>query len=90
MRRRLPLLLTAAVLVIVLPATSATADPRDDKSKVDDRVKELQQEFEGLDEELARVIAERDEAKEALPAAEEASQQADDALAEAIEKDEDL
>ncbi|GAA0035236.1 MULTISPECIES: peptidoglycan DD-metalloendopeptidase family protein [Brevibacterium] len=90
MKRRLPLLITAAVLAIVLPATSATADPRDDKSKVDDRVKELQQEFEGLDEELARVIAERDEAQKALPDAEEASRQADDALAEAIQKDEDL
>lgn len=90
MKRRLPLLVTAAVLAVVMPVTSATANPRDDKNKVDERVKELQQEFEGLDEDLARVIAERDEAQEALPAAEEASQKADDALAEAVQKDEDL
>ncbi|MDN5833923.1 MAG: peptidoglycan DD-metalloendopeptidase family protein [Brevibacterium sp.] len=80
-------MITAAVLAFILPVTSAGANPRDDKSKVDDRVKELQQEFEGLDEHLARVIAERDAAEEKLPDAEAASQRADDALAEAIEQD---
>jgi murein DD-endopeptidase MepM/ murein hydrolase activator NlpD len=90
MKHRLGLAVTAAVLALVLPAASAVADPRDDKSKVDDRVKELQQEFEGLDEDLARVIAERDEAKEKLPDAEAESKAADDALAEAIEKDDDM
>lgn len=90
MKRRLPLAITAALLALVLPVASATADPRDDKSRVDERVKELQQEFEGLDEELARVIAERDEAQEALPDAEAAAQEAEDALAEAIQKDEEM
>lgn len=87
MKRRLGLVLTAAVLAIIMPVTSAGANPRDDKSKVDERVKELQQEFEGLDEDLARVIAERDAAEEKLPDAEAASKKADDALAEAIETD---
>ncbi|GAA1851065.1 peptidoglycan DD-metalloendopeptidase family protein [Brevibacterium marinum] len=87
MKRRLGLVITAAVLALVLPVNFAAADPRDDKSQVDDRVKELQQEFEGLDEDLARVIAERDAAEEKLPDAEAASKRADDALAEAIEKD---
>ncbi|MDN5806064.1 MAG: peptidoglycan DD-metalloendopeptidase family protein [Brevibacterium sp.] len=87
MKHRLGLVITAAVLAFILPVTSAGANPRDDKSKVDDRVKELQQEFEGLDEHLARVIAERDAAEEKLPDAEAASQRADDALAEAIEQD---
>ncbi|WP_181273226.1 M23 family metallopeptidase [Brevibacterium oceani] len=90
MKHRLGLAVTAAVLALVLPTASAVADPRDDKSKVDDRVKELQQEFEGLDEDLARVIAERDEAQEKLPDAEAESKAADDALAEAIEKDQDM
>ena len=90
MKRRLGLVLTAAALAVLLPATSVVADPRDDKSAVDDRVKELQQEFEGLDEDLARVIAERDAAKEKLPDAEAESKAADDALAKAIEKDEDM
>ena len=90
MRRRLGLVLTAAVLAVVLPVTSAVANPRDDKSKVDERVKELQQEFEGLDEDLARVIAERDAAEEKLPDAEAESKNADDALAEAIENDDDM
>ena len=90
MKRRLGLVLTAAVLAFILPISSAVADPRDDKSKVDDRVKELQQEFEGLDEELARVIAERDEAEEKLPDAEAASKKADDALTTAIQKDDDM
>ncbi|MGO2376040.1 peptidoglycan DD-metalloendopeptidase family protein [Brevibacterium aurantiacum] len=87
MKRRLGLVLTAAVLAVIMPVTSAGANPRDDKSKVDERVKELQQEFEGLDEDLARVIAERDAAEEKLPDAEAASKKADDALAEAIETD---
>lgn len=87
MRHRLPLALTAAALAIIMPVTSVAANPRDDKSKVDDRVKELQQEFEGLDKDLARVIAERDDAQERLPDAEKASKQADDALSEAIQKD---
>ncbi|SMX92085.1 MULTISPECIES: M23 family metallopeptidase [unclassified Brevibacterium] len=87
MKRRLGLVITAAVLAVILPVTSAGANPRDDKSKVDDRVKELQQEFEGLDEDLARVIAERDAAQEKLPDAEAASKKADDALGAAIEKD---
>lgn len=87
MKRRLGLVLTAAALAVILPVTSAGANPRDDKSKVDDRVKELQQEFEGLDEDLARVIAERDAAQEKLPDAEAASKKADDALGAAIEKD---
>ncbi|HHX47658.1 MAG TPA: peptidase M23, partial [Brevibacterium sp.] len=56
MARRLGLVITAIALALVLPAASAVADPRDDKSQVDERVKELQQEFEGLDEDLARVI----------------------------------
>lgn len=90
MKRRLGLVLTAAVLAFILPISSAVADPRDDKSKVDDRVKELQQEFEGLDEDLARVIAERDEAEEKLPDAEAASKKADDALTTAIQKDDDM
>lgn len=87
MRHRLPLALTAAALAIIMPVTSVAANPRDDKSKVDDRVKELQQEFEGLDKDLARVIAERDDAQDRLPDAEKASKQADDALSEAIQKD---
>ncbi|WP_193071473.1 M23 family metallopeptidase [Brevibacterium sp. FME37] len=87
MKRRLGLVITAALLAVILPVTSAGANPRDDKSKVDDRVKELQQEFEGLDEDLARVIAERDAAQEKLPDAEAASKKADDALGAAIEKD---
>ena len=87
MKRRLGLVLTAAVLAVILPVTSAGANPRDEKSKVDDRVKELQQEFEGLDEDLARVIAERDAAQEKLPDAEAASKKADDALGVATEKD---
>lgn len=87
MKRRLGLAVTAAVLAVILPVSAAGADPRDDKSKVDDRVKELQQEFEGLDEDLARVIAERDAAEEKLPDAEAASKKADDALGEAIETD---
>ena len=90
MKRRLGLVLTAAVLAVILPINSAAADPRDDKSQVDDRVKELQQEFEGLDEDLARVIAERDAAQEKLPDAEAASQKADDALTQAIQKDDDM
>ena len=90
MRRRFGRALTAAALALVVPAASVVADPRDDKSKVDDRVKELQQEFEGLDEDLARVIAERDEAQEKLPDAEAASKAADNALSAAIEKDEDM
>lgn len=90
MRRRLGLVVTAAALAVLLPVTSAVADPRDDKNKVDDRVKELQLEFEGLDEDLARVIAERDEAQEKLPDAEEKSKAADDALTEAIQKDDDM
>lgn len=87
MKHRLPLALTAAALAIIMPVTSVAANPRDDKSKVDDRVKELQQEFEGLDKDLARVIAERDDAQDRLPDAEKASKQADDALSEAIQKD---
>src|SRR5699024_8411677 len=75
---------------LVLPAASAVADPRDDNSQVDVRVKELQQEFEGLDEDLARVIAERDAAEEKLPDAEAASKAADEALAAALEKDQDM
>ena len=63
---------------------------RDEKSEVDDRVKELQEEFEGLDEDLARVIAERDEAQEKLPEAEKESEAADAALEEAIEKDDEM
>ena len=90
MARRLGLVITAIALALVLPAASAVADPRDDKSQVDERVKELQQEFEGLDEDLARVIAERDAAEEKLPDAEAASKAADEALAEAIEKDQDM
>lgn len=90
MRRRLGLVVTAAALAVLLPVTSAVADPRDDKNKVDDRVKELQQEFEGLDEDLARVIAERDEAQEKLPDAEKKSKAAEDALSEAIQKDDDM
>lgn len=91
MKRRIGLILTAAALTIIMPATSAIAgNPREDKNKVDDRVKELQQEFEGLGEDLARVIAERDEAQEALPEAEDAAQKAEDALAEAIQKDQDM
>ncbi|MCD1285696.1 MULTISPECIES: M23 family metallopeptidase [unclassified Brevibacterium] len=90
MKRRLGLIITAAALALVLPVTSAVPDPRDDKGKVDERVKELQQEFEGLDEELARVIAERDEAQDKLPDAEAESKAADDALAEAIQKDDDM
>ncbi|SMY05419.1 hypothetical protein BAURA86_04073 [Brevibacterium aurantiacum] len=50
MRRRLGLVLTAAALAVVMPVTSVVADPRDDKSEVDERVKELQQEFQGHDE----------------------------------------
>ncbi|WP_309132034.1 peptidoglycan DD-metalloendopeptidase family protein [Brevibacterium sp.] len=90
MKRRLPLAITAAILALLLPVTSAVADPRDDKSRVDERVKELKQEFEGLDDELARVIAERDEAQEALPDAEAEAKKAEDALADAIAKDEEL
>ena len=89
-RRRFGLVVTAAALAVIMPVTSVVADPRDDKSEVDERVKELQQEFEGLDEDLARVIAERDAAQEKLPDAEAASKAADDALAKAIEKDEDM
>ena len=89
-RRRFGLVVTAAALTVIMPVTSVVADPRDDKSEVDERVKELQQEFEGLDEDLARVIAERDAAKEKLPDAEAESKAADDALAKAIEKDEDM
>src|SRR5699024_1410628 len=87
MARRLGLVITAIALALVLPAASAVADPSDDKSQGDERVKELQQEFAGLDEDLARVIAERDAAEAKLPDAAAPRTPAAEALAAAIGKD---
>lgn len=86
-------LLALVVLVLFLAGTytqPAAANPREDKAKVDERVKSLKEEFEDLTDEQARTIAERDEAEAAMPAAEEALSDAQDDLAEAQAKDEEL
>jgi murein DD-endopeptidase MepM/ murein hydrolase activator NlpD len=90
MKRTLILTAMAALLAVLMPVTSLSANPREEKDRVDERVEELTREFEGLDEELARVIAEKESAEEAMPEAEDALTQAQDELDEARRKDEEL
>ena len=40
-----------------MPVAGLAANPQEKKDAVDERVEELTREFQGLDEELARVIA---------------------------------
>ena len=89
-RRRTVLAATAAALTVLLPVAGLAANPQEKKDAVDERVDELTREFQGLDEELARVIAEKEAAEEAMPEAEDALTRAEDELAEAERHDEEL
>ncbi|WP_332839798.1 peptidoglycan DD-metalloendopeptidase family protein [Brevibacterium yomogidense] len=89
-RRVLALLAIVLALVLCAPMTPALANPTEEKSAVDERVEELQQEHEGLTEELARVVAEMEAAEEKMPDAEDAVSEASDELEEAQRKDEEL
>lgn len=90
MKRTPAVLLTSLALTVVLPVTAVAADPAEEKSEVDKRVEELTTEFHDLDEDLARVIAEKEEAERKLPGAEKDLGDAQDAVTEATEKDQEL
>lgn len=89
-RRILATLAIVFALVLIAPMTPGLANPTEEKSAVDERVKELQQEHEGLSEELARVVAEMEAAESQMPDAEDAVTQATEELDEAKRKDEEL
>jgi len=91
LRRRI--VAVAAVLlafVMLAPASPGAANPADEKDSVDERVDELQREHEGLSEELARVVAEMEDAEAQMPDAEDAVDEATDELEEAQRKDDEL
>ncbi|GAB3064493.1 M23 family metallopeptidase [Sediminivirga luteola] len=88
--RALLTVLLAAVMIATMPPSLAHADPRQQKARVDERVEELTREHADLDRELARTIAERDAAQEALPDAEQALADAQDELADAEARDAEL
>lgn len=88
--RILAVLAVLFTLVLLAPASPGVANPSDDKASVDERVKELQEEHEGLSEELARVVAELEEAELQMPDAEDAVTAASDELAAAQKKDDEL
>lgn len=91
--RILPALLLAAIamfLTLLMPVTSAVANPKEQKNRIDKRVEELQKEFRDLDNDLARTIAEKEAAEEEMPGAEEALSQAQEELEDAQREDEEL
>ena len=89
-RRILALLAVVLAFVMLAPASPGAANPTDEKETVDERVDELQREHEGLSEELARVVAEMEDAESQMPDAEDAVDAATDELDEAKRKDEEL
>ena len=88
--RVLAVLASLFVLVLLAPTSPGLANPQEEKSSVDERIEELQLEHEGLSEELARVVAELEDAEDRMPDAEDAVTAASEELAEAERKDEEL
>ena len=88
--RALAAVASLAVVILLAPASPGIANPQDDKASIDERVEELQREHEGLSEDLARVVAELEEAEDRMPDAEDAVTAAADELSEAQRKDDEL
>lgn len=88
--RALAAVASLAAVILLAPASPGVANPQDDKASIDERVEELQREHEGLSEDLARVVAELEEAEDRMPDAEDAVTAAADELAEAQRKDDEL
>ena len=88
--RALAAVASVAAVILLAPASPGIANPQDDKASIDERVEELQREHEGLSEELARVVAELEEAEDRMPDAEDAVTAAADELSEAQRKDDEL
>ena len=88
--RALAAVASVAAVILLAPASPGNANPQDDKASIDERVEELQREHEGLSEDLARVVAELEEAEDRMPDAEDAVTAAADELSEAQRKDDEL
>ena len=88
--RALAAVASLAAVILLAPASPGVANPQDDKASIDERVEELQREHEGLSEDLARVVAELEEAEDRMPDAEDAVTAAADELSEAQRKDDEL
>ena len=88
--RALAAVASVAAVILLAPASPGIANPQDDKASIDERVEELQREHEGLSEDLARVVAELEEAEDRMPDAEDAVTAAADELSEAQRKDDEL
>ena len=88
--RALAAVASVAAVILLAPASPGMANPQDDKASIDERVEELQREHEGLSEDLARVVAELEEAEDRMPDAEDAVTAAADELSEAQRKDDEL
>ena len=88
--RALAAVASVAAVILLAPASPGIANPQDDKDSIDERVEELQREHEGLSEDLARVVAELEEAEDRMPDAEDAVTAAADELSEAQRKDDEL
>ena len=88
--RALAAVASVAAVILLAPASPGIANPQDDKASIDERVEELQREHEGLSEDLARVVAELEEAEDRMPDAEDAVTAASDELSEAQRKDDEL
>lgn len=88
--RALAAVASVASVILLAPASPGIANPQDDKASIDERVEELQREHEGLSEDLARVVAELEEAEDRMPDAEDAVTAAADELSEAQRKDDEL
>lgn len=88
--RALAAVASVAAVILLAPASPGIANPQDDKASIDERVEELQREHEGLSEDLARVVAELEEAEDRMPDAEDAVTVAADELSEAQRKDDEL
>ncbi|WP_029087989.1 peptidoglycan DD-metalloendopeptidase family protein [Brevibacterium album] len=89
-RVRLRATVAAVCAAVLLAPVAAQANPAEEKAAVDERVEELQAEHEGLSEELARVVAELEDAEAQLPDAEDAAAAAAEELEEAQRKDDEL
>jgi murein DD-endopeptidase MepM/ murein hydrolase activator NlpD len=88
--RALAVVASVAAVILLAPAAPGIASPQDEKASIDERVEELQREHEGLSEDLARVVAELEEAEDRMPDAEDAVTAAADELSEAQRKDDEL